>query len=78
MGVFITFGSIIVWMIISVIAGVALVPLLLVAGVLAICLPIFGYPLTYTVWFGVDLAIRPPNDEELLSAMAWVESRTSA
>lgn len=78
MGVFMTFGSIIVWMIISVITGVPLVPLLIVAGVMAICIPIFGYPITYTVWFGVDLAIRPPSDEDLLAAMQWIESRTSA
>jgi hypothetical protein len=78
MGVFMTFGTIIVWMIISVITGVALVPLLLVAGVLAICIPIFGYPITYTVWFGVDLTIRPPSDEDLLAAITWVESRASA
>lgn len=78
MGVFMTFGSIIVWMIISVVTGVALVPLLVVAGVLAVCIPIFGYPITYTVWFGVDLAIRPPSDEDLLAAMQWIESRTSA
>ena len=78
MGVFMTFGSIIVWMIISVLTGVALVPLLAVAGVLAVCIPIFGYPITYTVWFGVDLTIRPPSDEDLVSAMQWIESRTSA
>ena len=78
MGVFMTFGTIIVWMIISVLTGVALVPLLLVAGVLAICIPIFGYPITYTVWFGVDLTIRPPSDEDLLAAITWVESHASA
>ena len=40
MGVFITFGSIIVWMIVSVLTGVALVPLLVVAGVIAVIFPI--------------------------------------
>lgn len=65
MGVFITFGSIIVWMIISVLAGVALVPLLVVAGVIAVTFPIAFYPNTYTVWFGVDLFIRKPSDEDL-------------
>ena len=65
MGVFITFGSIIVWMIISVLSGVALVPLLVVAGVIAVSFPIALYPNTYTVWFGVDLFIRKPSDEDL-------------
>ncbi len=71
MGVFLTFGSIIFWMIFSVVAGVPLVPLLVVAGFLAIVVPITTYPLTYTVWFGVDLFIRHPSDEELAAAREW-------
>ena len=75
MGVFLTFGSIIVWMVISVIAGVALVPLLVVAAVLAIAVPILGYPLTYTIWFGVDLTFRKPSEEDFASAQAWLDSQ---
>jgi hypothetical protein len=78
MGVFMTFGSIIVWMVSSVIFGVPLVPLLVVAGVLAVSVPIIGYPLTYTVWFGVDLSIRPPSDEDLAEASAWISSQKSS
>ncbi|MFM8626778.1 MAG: hypothetical protein ACKOCC_07525 [Actinomycetota bacterium] len=77
MGVFLTFGSIIAWMIISVVVGVSLVPLLVVAGVIAVAVPILGYPLTYTVWFGVDLFIRQPSAEDLESARAWLASRES-
>ena len=72
MGVFMTFGSIIVWMVISVLAGVSLVPLLVVAGVLAITVPILGYPLTYTIWQGVDLTIRAPSEEDIAKAEAWL------
>lgn len=72
MGVFITFGSIIFWMVLSVVIGVALVPLLLVAGVLAIGVPIFGYPLTYTVWQGIDLFIRAPSTDDIAAAEAWL------
>lgn len=71
MGVFITFGSIIFWMVFSVVAGVPLVPLLVVAGVLAVAVPVVTYPLTYTVWFGVDLFIRHPSEEELADAREW-------
>jgi uncharacterized protein (DUF983 family) len=71
MGVFITFGSIIFWMIFSVVAGISLVPLLVVAGVLAVAMPVLTYPITYTVWFGVDLFIRHPSDEELAEAREW-------
>jgi uncharacterized protein (DUF983 family) len=72
MGVFLTFGSIIFWMVLSVIIGVALVPLLVVAGALAIGVPILGYPLTYTVWQGVDLFIRAPSDDDIQAAEAWL------
>lgn len=72
MGVFITFGSIIFWMVLSVVIGVALVPLLLVAGVLAIGVPILGYPLTYTVWQGIDLFIRAPSTDDIAAAEAWL------
>lgn len=72
MGVFITFGSIIVWMIISLVVGIDLVPLLVVAGVLAVLMPIATYPLTYTVWQGVDLFIRAPSEEDIAVAQQWL------
>ncbi len=72
MGVFLTFGSIILWMVLSVVIGVALVPLLVVAGALAVGVPVLGYPLTYTVWQGVDLFIRAPSDDDIRAAEAWL------
>jgi hypothetical protein len=63
------------WLVLSVIIGVELVPLLLVAGVLAVCLPIITYPLTYTVWQGVDLFIRAPSEEDLAKAEAWLAEK---
>jgi len=78
MGVFMTFGSIISWMIISVVAGVALVPLLLIAGALAVFVPTLGYPLTYTVWFAIDITFRSPTAEDFAQAQAWLDNRASA
>ena len=72
MGVFITFGSIIAWLLISLIVGLALVPLLVVAAVLAVAMPVLTYPLTYTVWQGVDLFIRAPSEEDLADAEKWL------
>jgi len=77
MGVFMTFGSIISWMIISVAIGVALVPLLLVAGTLAVGVPSLGYPLTYTVWFAIDITFRSPSAKEFAEAQAWLDNRAS-
>ena len=74
MGVFMTFGSIIIWMILSVTLGIGLVPLLIVAGVLAVGVPVIGYPLTYTIWFGVDLTIRKPDVEDFAAAQAWLDA----
>ena len=78
MGVFMTFGSIISWMIISVVAGVALVPLLLIAGALAVFVPSLGYPLTYTVWFAIDVTFRAPSAEDFAQAQAWLDNRVLA
>ena len=78
MGVFMTFGSIIAWMIISVATGVALVPLLLIAGSLAVFVPTLGYPLTYTVWFAIDITFRSPTAEEFAQAQAWLDNRALA
>ena len=78
MGVFMTFGSIIAWMIISVVVGVPLVPLLLIAGTLAVFVPTLGYPLTYTVWFAIDITFRSPTAEDFAQAQAWLDNRASA
>lgn len=78
MGVFMTFGSIISWMIISVATGIALVPLLLIAALLAVCVPTLGYPLTYTVWFAIDITFRPPNESDFAQAQVWLDSHASA
>jgi uncharacterized protein (DUF983 family) len=71
MGVFITFGSIIVWMVLSLLLSVPLVPLLVVAAVLAVAMPILTYPVTYTVWFAVHLSMNELEPEELHDAEIW-------
>jgi hypothetical protein len=40
---------------------VAVVPLIVGLGVLAVLIPIVVYPFTYTIWQAVDLAMRPPE-----------------
>ena len=68
--------GIIVWMVASVLFGVELVPLLVVAGILAVFVPIITYPLTYCVWQGVDLFIRPPSEEDIAQAEEWLKSKS--
>jgi uncharacterized protein (DUF983 family) len=40
---------------------VAVVPLLLILAVCAVVMPIVVYPLSYTLWQAVDLAMHPPG-----------------
>lgn len=60
-------GTLVVAMTIGMIAtspDIAVVPLLVSLGIGAIILPIVVYPVSYTVWQAVDLAMRPaqPSD----------------
>lgn len=73
MGVFLTFGPILLWITIAVLAGVGVIPLVVVACAIAILVPIFTYPLTYTVWFGVYLFMNEPDEEELADALRWLD-----
>ena len=40
---------------------VAVTPLVLILGVGAIVLPVVVYPVSYTLWQAIDLAMRPPG-----------------
>ena len=57
-------GTLVVAMAIGMVAtspDIAVVPLLVGLGVGAIVLPVLVYPVSYTVWQAVDLAMRPPQ-----------------
>ena len=56
-------GALVVGMTIGIVAtlpDIAVVPLLVILGICAIVLPIVVYPLSWTIWQAVDLAMRPP------------------
>lgn len=58
------FGVLIVGLAVGVIStspDIPVVRLLLILGVVAVVLPIVVYPVSYTVWQAVDLAMRPPD-----------------
>jgi hypothetical protein len=58
------FGLLIVGLSAGVVATwpeIAVVPLLVILGVSAVVLPIVVYPLSYTLWQAVDLAMHPPE-----------------
>ena len=49
---------------------IAVVPMLVVLGAAAVILPIVLYPVSYTMWQALDIAMRPvtPDDFDLLDA----------
>ena len=60
----VVFGTLIVGLVVGVVAtspDIAVVPLVLVLGALAIVLPIVLYPVSHTLWQAVDLAMHPPD-----------------
>ena len=76
MGVFMTFGSIIISLVVTSSLGAQLWQILALGGVLAVFVPIITYPLTYCVWQGVDLFIRPPSDEDIAQAEEWLKTKS--
>jgi len=66
-------GTLVVAMAIGMVAtspDIAVVPLLVGLGVGAIVLPVLVYPVSYTVWQAVDLAMRPPQASDFASPEA--------
>lgn len=60
----ITFGLLVVGVAIGVIAtlpDVAVLPIVLILAAGALVIPTVIYPITYTIWQAVDLAMRPPE-----------------
>ena len=47
---------------------IAVVPMLVVLGAAAVILPVVLYPVSYTMWQALDIAMRPvtPDDFDLL------------
>lgn len=46
-------------------SGGALWPVFLIGGLVAVVLPLAFYPLSRTLWVAIDLAARPPGDDEI-------------
>jgi uncharacterized protein (DUF983 family) len=60
----VVFGALIVGLIVGValtVPDIPVVPMVVVLGAVAVILPIAVYPVSYTVWQAVDLAMHPPE-----------------
>lgn len=63
----VVFGTLIVGLVVGVVAtspDIAVVPLVLILGTVAIVLPIVLYPVSHTLWQAVDLAMHPPDPRD--------------
>jgi len=45
-------------------------PLVAATSAVAVLVGVVGYPVSYTVWLAVDLAMNPPSDDEIADADA--------
>lgn len=73
MNIIVTFGLLAAVLLVGSILSyphIAVVPMLLAAGFVAIVVPILFYPLTYTIWAAIDLAMRPLDPHEAADAAA--------
>jgi hypothetical protein len=62
--IIVCFGALVLGVGVGVLAtvpDVPVAPLVVVLGVGAVVLPVVVYPVSYTLWQAVDLAMRPPG-----------------
>lgn len=76
-----TLGSLIFVMLIGVLVTypeIATWPIIGVTGVVALVVGIGGYPISYTTWLAVDLAMHPLESDEIADAQRHVEHSAQA
>lgn len=74
-------GSLLVVMVVGVVMTypeTATWPLIAVTGVVALVVGIGGYPISYTTWLAVDLAMHPLEPDEIADAQRHSGSQVQA
>ena len=62
--IIVVFGTLIVGLVVAVavtLPDIPVVPLVVALGAVAIIMPIVIYPVSYTLWQAVDVAMHPPD-----------------
>jgi uncharacterized protein (DUF983 family) len=75
MNVIVTFGLIGLVLVLGVVLtfpDIAVVPILAGCVVIGVVTPVAIFPITYTLWAAVDLAMRPLEPAEEADALTWV------
>ena len=76
--IIVVFGTLIVGLTVGIaitMPDIPVVPLVVALGAFAIVMPIAIYPMSYTVWQAVDLAMHPPDDSIRRSRRPGCERR---
>ena len=72
----VTFGALTVAMAVGFVATVPDIPVLPFVAILAavaVVIPVVIYPFTFTMWLAFDLAVHPPEADELVEAAEFGE-----
>ena len=67
MNTIITFGIVIVGVVIGVVAtspDIAVVPIVIGLVIACVVIPVLIYPITYTLWQAIDIAVRNEEDPD--------------
>jgi len=73
MNTIVTFGLLAVVLLVGSILSypdIAVVPMLIAAGLVAVLVPVVFYPFSYTIWAAIDLTMRPLDPAEAADAAA--------
>ncbi len=76
-----TLGSLMIVMIVGVVATypeVSVWPIIFITGVVALVVGIGGYPISYTTWLAVDLAMHPLEPDEIADAQSHARDSAQA
>lgn len=76
-----TLGSLLVVMVVGFVATypqIATWPLIAVTGIVALVVGIGGYPISYTTWLAVDLAMHPLEPDEIADAQRHIAHQAQA
>jgi hypothetical protein len=78
MNTLVTFGLLALDVLVGSIVGypdIAVVPMLVIGGIIAVVVPVVFYPFSYTLWAAVDLAMQPLESEQIADAELHVGAR---
>ena len=80
MNTIVTFGTLTLFMAVGFVVtapDIPVMPFVLGLAVIAVVVPVAIYPFTYTMWLAFDLAVHPPEADEMTIAAAAAEHARS-